>query len=100
VKWDAPLLVALTNDGDVTCGDVHVTEIERTELADAQSGAVEQLAYGPIAQRPRVVAPVGVEQGVEILAGHHGGQPPSGASRRDSSQGFTRESSPSWRHSK
>jgi hypothetical protein len=53
---------------------VDAGDVEITELADAKARAVEHLTDRAVQRRPLVVAPVVVEQVVELLAHHDLGQ--------------------------
>ena len=75
MQWHDALLATLTQYPQQALAYVDAARSSPHSSLDAQARAVEHLAHRAVQRRPRVVAPIVVEQFVELFAHHDLGQP-------------------------
>ena len=73
------LLAALAADDDLGLGRLHVPEPQRHQLHAAQAAPIQQLHDEPVAQRERIRAFGGRDQGVDLAQTQHSREPAAAA---------------------
>jgi len=86
VQGHDALLAALAEHAKEPLGDVDALEVQSAQFGHAQSRAVEDLTDRAVEHGPLVLAPVVLEEIVELLAHHELGEAVRGARRQQTSR--------------